>query len=180
VQETVRNLRTLVLDEKAMSETRPKSSEIRIRAARPDDLSFVLAAAERLPSFGPPAWRNAGEIVEGEARTLRAFFESPPPGAALLVAETPEGPLGIVYLETLRDYYTGEEHGHIGILSVIAEGEGKGVGGALMRAAEQWARRNGYRKLTLNVFDGNRHARLVYEHLGYAPETLRYLKVLGP
>ena len=47
-----------------------------------------------------------------------------------------------------------------------------------MRAGEEWARQRGYRKLTLNVFEGNRHARAVYEHLGYAAETLRYVKFL--
>jgi RimJ/RimL family protein N-acetyltransferase len=32
--------------------------------------------------------------------------------------------------------------------------------------------------LTLNVFAGNARARGVYERLGYAPETLRYVKAL--
>ena len=50
--------------------------------------------------------------------------------------------------------------------------------GALMRAAEAWARAHGYRRLTLNVFEANHAARAVYEHLGYAPETLRYVKIL--
>jgi GNAT superfamily N-acetyltransferase len=62
---------------------------------------------------------------------------------------------------------------------VVTEGAaGKGVGGALMRAAEAWAREHGYRKLTLTVFEANQAARAVYEHLGYAPETLRYVKIL--
>jgi GNAT superfamily N-acetyltransferase len=64
------------------------------------------------------------------------------------------------------------------MIVVIEEGEGSGVGGALMRAAEAWAREQGYRKLTLTVFEANRTARAVYEHLGYAPETLRYVKIL--
>ena len=48
----------------------------------------------------------------------------------------------------------------------------------MMRAAEAWAREHGYRRLTLNVFEANHAARAVYEHLGYAPETLRYVKIL--
>ena len=47
-----------------------------------------------------------------------------------------------------------------------------------MRAAEGWAREQGYRKLTLTVFEANHPARAVYEHLGYALETLRYVKIL--
>jgi GNAT superfamily N-acetyltransferase len=159
--------------------TRENRPDVRVRAARAGDRSRVLAAARRLADFGPPPWRNAEEIVEGEARTLRDFFDAPPSGSALLVAETPaEGPLGFAYLETLRDYFTNEEHGHIGILAVAKEGEGRGIGGALLQAAENWSRGRGCQKLTLNVFEGNVHARSVYEHLGYAPETLRYVKLL--
>ena len=48
----------------------------------------------------------------------------------------------------------------------------------MIRAAESWARRRGYPTLTLNVFEGNRHARDVYEHLGFQPDTVRYIKKL--
>jgi GNAT superfamily N-acetyltransferase len=152
---------------------------MKIRPAVPGDRPFVLAAAQRLASFEPPRWRAAQEIVEGERRTLRAFFDAPPEGASLLVAESDDGECrGFVYLERLNDYFTLEAHGHVGILVVAEEAAGRGVGGALMRAAESWAREQGYRKLTLTVFEANGAARGVYDHLGYAPETLRYVKVL--
>ena len=154
---------------------------ILVRQARPGDRDFVLLAAQRLADFDPPAWRDAAEIVEGDARTLRSFFEKPPPDSALLIAEAPAGtPLGFVYLETLSDYFTGEAHGHIGVLAVVKDGEGKGIAGRLMRTAEDWARARGHRKLTLAVMERNRHARDVYEHMGYAPESLRYVKPLDP
>ena len=152
---------------------------ITIRRALPGDAPFVMAAAERLAAFGPPAGRPPGEIVSGERRTLEAFFGEPPAGSALLIAESADGKrLGFVYLERLQDYFSREPHGHVGMLVVIEEGEGKGIGGALMRAAEGWAREQGYRKLTLTVFEANHPARAVYEHLGYALETLRYVKIL--
>ena len=64
------------------------------------------------------------------------------------------------------------------MLAVARDAEGRGVGGALMRAAEDWARERGYGKLTLNVFEGNARARAVYAHLAYRPETMRYIKFL--
>lgn len=153
---------------------------MRIRPAVPDDRPFVIAAAHRLAGFGPPAWRPSEEIVNGEARTLQGFFAAPPAGSALWIAESaPGNRLGFVYLERLQDYFTLEPHGHVGILVVTEEAEGKGVGGALMRAAEEWAREQGYRRLTLTVFEANQAARAMYEHLGYAPETLRYVKILS-
>jgi len=152
---------------------------VRIRHASSDDQGFVVAGAERLGAFGPPAWRPAEEIVSGEVRTLRSFFESPAAGAALLIAESEAGDrLGFAYLERLQDYFTLEPHAHVGILVVTEQAQGKGVGSALMRAAENWARELGHRRLTLTVFETNRAARAVYEHLGFAPETVRYVKML--
>jgi GNAT superfamily N-acetyltransferase len=152
---------------------------MRIRPALPSDRAFVRAAADRLAAFGPPPWRPKEDVVDGERRTLEAFFAAPPAGSALLIAESEEGgPLGFTYLEQVQDYFTLEAHGHVGILVVTRAAEGTGVGRALLQAAEDWARERGYRTLALNVFEGNRGARAVYEHLGYVPETLRYIKVL--
>jgi GNAT superfamily N-acetyltransferase len=152
---------------------------MRIRRAGGEDRAFVMNTAPRLAGFGPPPWRPAEDIVRGETRTLAAFFAAPPAGSALLIAESDDArPLGFVYLERLQDYFTLDTHGHIGMLVVVEEAEGKGIGGALMRAAEAWAREEGHHKLTLTVFEGNEAARSVYDHLGYAAETLRYVKIL--
>ena len=151
---------------------------MRVRGARDGDRTFVLETAARLAAFGPPRWRTTEEIVEAEARTLRDFFESSDEGSRLLIVEAGERRLGFALLEELRDYFTLDRHGHIGILAVTDEAEGLGAGGALIRAAEAWARERGYRTLTLNVFSGNNHAREVYEHLGFEPDTIKYIKAL--
>jgi GNAT superfamily N-acetyltransferase/acyl-coenzyme A thioesterase PaaI-like protein len=153
--------------------------EVRVRPARAEDREFVLSAAARLADFGPPPWRTVPEVIEGERRCLRGFFDAPDPKSALLVAESGAGPLGFVYLETQSDYFTRREHGHIGILAVSREGEGRGVGGALLEASDDWARSRGFEKITLAVFEGNRHARSVYARRGFVPEVLRYVKLLG-
>lgn len=139
----------------------------------------MLDAARRLASFQPPAWRPREEIVGGEARTLEAFFAERPAGSALLIAESEAGErLGFAYLERLQDYFTREPHGHLGMLVVTEPAAGRGIGSALVRAAEAWAREQGYRRLTLTVFETNHAARAVYDHLGYVPETVRYVKIL--
>jgi GNAT superfamily N-acetyltransferase len=163
-----------------------------IRPARAEDRPFVLATVERLAAFSPPPWRTGAEIVDGEARTLRAFFDAPDPAWQLLIAEfpaprstrsavaarpTPER-IGFAFLEELRDYFTLEPHGHIGILAVTEAAEGRGAAAALIRAAETWSRDRGYLVLTLNVFERNRHARAVYEHVGFESETIKYVKRL--
>jgi GNAT superfamily N-acetyltransferase len=139
----------------------------------------VIATAERLASFGPPAWRTPAEVVGGEVRTLEEFFRAADPLVALLVAVSPsDEPHGFVYLQELQDYFTLERHGHIGILAVAEQYEGQGAGKALMQASEDWARNKGYEKLTLSVFEHNHRARAVYERCGFKPDTIKYLKVL--
>ena len=64
------------------------------------------------------------------------------------------------------------------MLVVVPAAEGRGIATALLRAADDWGRTNGYPWLTLNVFEGNGRARALYERLGYRPETLRYLRPL--
>ncbi|MDP3774766.1 MAG: GNAT family N-acetyltransferase [Gemmatimonadales bacterium] len=160
----------------------PKESlatDITVRDAKAEDRPFVVTIAQRLVAFGPPSWRTPQEIVAREVRTLEEFFDHQKTGTALLIATlSTEQLLGYVYLETVEDYFTAERHGHVSIIAVSEDGEGKGVGGALMRAAEVWARSSGFHRLTLNVFEANSRARAVYAHLGYRVETLRYVKVL--
>jgi len=156
-----------------------ESPRIKVREARPEDQPFILANAGRLAAFPLPAWRSAEEIEAGEARTLRDFMMGGDASSKLLVAEDAHGtPLGFIFLETQEDYFTLARHGHVGILVVAEAAEGQGAGGVLMRAAEAWGREQGYSKLTLNVFENNRRARQVYEHIGYSPESLKYVKRL--
>jgi GNAT superfamily N-acetyltransferase len=149
-----------------------------MRPAVAADRAFVLDACRRLADFGTPAGRTAAEIVEGEARTLRAFFDAPDPPETLLIAEAGGRPAGFVFLEEQQDYFTRETHGHIGILVVAGDAEGRGVGAALLDAAERWARARAHGCLTLNVFDANQRARRLYERGGFAPDTIKYKKAL--
>jgi len=149
---------------------------VAVRRARRGDREFVLATAQRLADFDLPAWRGAAEIVRGEVRTLEGFFRQPAPGSEILVAEAGGEPAGFALLETGRDYFDRREHAHLGILAVARGSEGLGVGSALVGAAEEWARRRGHARLTLNVFERNSRARRLYERLGFSAETLRYTK----
>lgn len=154
---------------------------MRIRPARSDDLPALLELAGRLAEFGMPPWRTGGEIVEAERLTLGRALQAASPDAPVFVAEDDAGPpLGLMHLETLVDYFTTRPHAHVAILVVAASAEGRGVGRALLDLADRWARERGHPFVTLNVFAQNARARGVYERLGYAPETLRYVKPLHP
>ena len=52
-------------------------------------------------------------------------------------------------------------------LEVVGPQQGRGIGTALIRAAEDTARRHGHERLVLAVGVGNPDARRLYERLGY-------------
>lgn len=153
-------------------------SSVRIRKAKAADRRFILETAERLADFELPPWRKAEDVIATEVGVLEKVFETLDE-AALYVAETEAGdPLGFLYLERHTDYFTRQPHGHVSMVALAREAEGRGAGKALMQAAEDWARDNGLPYLALNVFGLNTRARALYERLGYAPDTVKYLKVL--
>lgn len=152
---------------------------VKVRDGTAADRDFVIATAQRLAAFGPPPWRSADEVVAGEVRYLHEFFAGHLKGPLLLVATgADEQPIGFALLEPAVDYFSGESHAHLGMIAVTEAAEGTGASTALMRAAEKRARAQGFTKITLNVFEGNRRARRFYEKLGFAVEIVRYVKAL--
>jgi GNAT superfamily N-acetyltransferase len=152
---------------------------VRVRPATKADRRFIVSVVPRLRAFGDPPLRPAAALDRAERRALERALAVPSRDTTLLVAELDDtGPAGVAYAETSIDYFTGERHGHLAILAVAASGEGQGVGRALLSAVETWATERGYRFITLNVFDGNKRARAVYERAGYWPDTIRYAKEL--
>ncbi|HEU4557952.1 MAG TPA: GNAT family N-acetyltransferase [Longimicrobium sp.] len=148
-----------------------------IRPATSADREALLALVPRLRAFGPPPLRSPDALDAGEERTIDRFFTAPPDGARLWVAEGADGAvLGMAYAEETTDYFTQERHGHLGIIAVAAEAEGRGVGRELLATVERWAAAEGFRFVTLNVFATNSRAIAVYERAGYRPDTVRYLK----
>lgn len=57
-------------------------------------------------------------------------------------------------------------------VAVLQESRGRGVGRAMLVLVEQESLRRGACKLTLEVLSGNRPARVLYEHLGFADYQL--------
>jgi GNAT superfamily N-acetyltransferase len=154
--------------------------DIRVRAATADDRTFILELVPELLAFGPPAWRNRQEMIATDTRVIDAALGGQTEGASVLVAEDEQGArLGFTHVAPLWDYYLEQPCGHIWDIVVRPEARGRGVGRALIAAAEQWARDRGYRLLTLNVFVENRAALRLYEELGFAPESMKCVKRIG-
>jgi GNAT superfamily N-acetyltransferase len=152
---------------------------VRIRPAEVGDIDFIFSLLPRLVEFEIPTCRTPERMTATDRRVLELVLSTNPSGTAVFIAEDEDGKsLGFIHLTTAVDYYTEEKHGHVSDVVVAADGEGRGVGRVLMAVGEEWAREQGYRLLTLNVFMQNMRARKFYEKLGFGEDMIRYVKEL--
>jgi RimJ/RimL family protein N-acetyltransferase len=143
----------------------------RVRQAVSSDAARVVALASAVASeeegwlLADSSWRSVGE----ERRYIRTVLRHP--DAALFVAE--HGGEIVGRLSITRDPHPSSAHvADLGLM-VAASHRRRGVGSALMAAAESWARSARISKLELHVFPHNQAAIALYEKLGYRREGLR-------
>jgi GNAT superfamily N-acetyltransferase len=145
---------------------------IRIRPAGDDDRAAVLGLAPRLAE-GVAPWRDQAEALLAGRRWLEESLDAAKNGdGAVLVAADAAGIAGVVSV-TSSTHFTGERDGYIGELVVADRASKRGIGRALIAAAEAWARDHGLRNLTLHTGAFNANARGFYAALGFAEEEVR-------
>ncbi|HEY7196866.1 MAG TPA: GNAT family N-acetyltransferase [Gaiellaceae bacterium] len=144
---------------------------VEIRQAEPRDAPVLVELAQAVASepeswlIADGGWRSAAD----ERRYLRAIRRAP--DAAVLVAEE-EGAL-VGRLSISRDPHPASRHvADVGLL-VAKDYRRRGIGRALMLAAEEWGRDIGLGKIELHVFPHNEAAIALYDSLGYEREGLR-------
>lgn len=121
-------------------------------------------------------WPEAGSL----ARSRRSFAELLPHGPAtpdhhLFTAYAGGDPIGALWL-----FVTAERgDSFIYDIAVDESRRGRGLGRALLEAAETWSRERGLRTVSLHVFGHNEIARRLYESSGYEVTDLSMRKYLG-
>jgi RimJ/RimL family protein N-acetyltransferase len=144
---------------------------VQVRRAAPGDASALVELARAVGAepegwlITDGGWRSPSE----ERRYLRGIRRHS--YAAVFVAETADGIVG--RLSLAREAHPASEHTADLGLMVAAPYRRRGIGRALMLAAESWAREVGVRKLELHVFPYNEAAIALYESLGYEREGYR-------
>jgi RimJ/RimL family protein N-acetyltransferase len=144
---------------------------IRVRPAEAGDAAALVALAAAVGAE-PEGWLLTGSrwrSVADERRYVRSLRRNA--DAALLVAEARGELVGRLSLS--RDPHPASAHvSDLGLI-VSASHRRRGIGTALMTAAERWARAAGITKLELHVFPHNTAAIALYEKLGYEREGYR-------
>jgi len=152
---------------------------IRIRPAGDDDRAAVLELAPRLAE-GVAPWRDQAEALLAGRRWLEESLDGAKNGdGAVLVAADATGIAGVVSIRS-STHFTGERDGYIGELVVADRASRRGIGRALIAAAEAWARDHGLRNLTLHTGAFNAGARGFYAALGFTEEEVRLTRPLPP
>ena len=144
---------------------------VTIRPAQPEDAATLVALGAtvgREPEawlLNSDGWRSVGE----ERRYIRARKRHP--DAAVYVADDDGAVVG--RLSVARDPHSASRHvADLGIM-VAATHRRRGIGSALLAAAERWARQAGVTKLELHVLPHNAPAIGLYGKHGYELEGVR-------
>lgn len=152
---------------------------IRVRPATDGDRAGILDLGPRLAE-GVAPWRDQAEALLAGRRWLEDSLAAAKAGEGeVLVAADEDGIGGVVSIRP-STHFTGERDGYIGELAVAERVSHRGVGRALIDAAEAWARSRGLRNLTLHTGAFNTNARAFYAALGFAEEEVRLTRPTTP
>ena len=151
---------------------------MQVRPYAETDRASVIALAPRLTE-GVAGWRDRRAVRDAVLGWVTgSLAEAAADERAVFVAEDDGMVLGFVTCGE-REHFTGEVDGYVGELVVAGGCVRRGVGRALMTAAEQWAAGRGLSHLTLETGAANLAARGFYGALGYRDEDVRLTKRVG-
>ena len=147
-------------------------TNIRVRPAGDDERAGILDLAPRLAE-GVAPWRDQAEALQAGRRWLEDSLDSARTGdGVVIVVADEEGIAGVISVRA-STHFTGERDGYIGELVVAHRAARRGIGRALVAAADEWARDHGLRHLTLHTGAFNAGARAFYADLGFVEEEVR-------
>ncbi len=151
---------------------------ITIRRADKTDIPFIREQYIHVEEAGAPAWRHDAPSPYTDAWIDDVIGNAPKEQAILIAVDERGVRLGYTWVLALIEFDAIVPHGHIAGVGVAAEFAGRGVGRALIDAAETWCRAHGFVEVTLHCYIGNERAHHLYEHLGFENEWYHMRKGL--
>jgi aminoglycoside 6'-N-acetyltransferase len=161
------------------------SAGFEIRAATPEDEPALTAiqhsSAIHHATIDPDRWRMQ---TPEEADRSRRHWHRVGPRSEGLVAVADGQVVGMIelWLKQPRDPEGARiQRRKVDLGLAVAPGwRGRGVGTALMLAAEAWAREQGAERMVLDLAANNTGAQRLYERLGYEVEAIAMDKAIEP
>jgi GNAT superfamily N-acetyltransferase len=146
-----------------------------IRPYAAPDHAALMALAPRLME-GVASWRGPEAVLNAVTGWVAGYADvDGRDKSAVFVAEESGRVVGFVGVSE-RTHFAGDVDGYVGELVVASDAERRGTGRALVAAAEDWTRRRGLRRVTIDTGAANKAARAFYGALGYAEEDVRLSK----
>ena len=138
------------------------------------DFSHLAVTVERYFSQETPLW-----LVEflGSEQQETPSISNEQGGLIRKVSAVPT--IACLWLGNAVDQVQGDRFSHIFLLYVNPNHRRRGIGSALMRHAENWAKSKGDRQIGLQVFEINAPAVNLYHKLGYQTQSLWMVKPLN-
>ena len=128
-----------------------------------------------LPLMGELGYpTNAGALTERFAAVIAN------PDDAVFVAEEEAGMSGLIACHSFEMLHRPGRLGRITALVVTEAARGRGVGRALVHAAEEHLRAHGSTKLEVTSAEQREGAHRFYASLGYAEQRVRFVKSPTP
>jgi len=151
-----------------------------VRSAVGEDGEAITALMPRLASFDLPKSRNPVDLWRSDAAMFQRWLDGEAAERFVHVAVDDEQKvLGFTMVSLRPELLSHEPSAHLEAIAVGDGAEGMGVGRALLAAAENEAKSQGARTMTLHVFASNTRACGFYEQSGYDGELLRYIKEIA-
>jgi ribosomal protein S18 acetylase RimI-like enzyme len=155
------------------------TASVTVTAYRPEDRDAVLALASRL-CIGVAPWRPAAGVRSAVRDWVEESVDAAGNDQAVFVARVagPGGEVVGMVAVTEQRHWSGVLDAYVGELATAEHLEGRGIGRALLAAAEEWAASRGLAHITLETGAANTRARGFYGALGYVDEEVRLTRVL--
>lgn len=150
-----------------------------IRDAQSVDGDQILGMMPRLAAFDVPESRNPEHLWRDDAKLMQSWLDGDARDCLVQVAVDDAKVLGFTLVRLRPELLSHAPSSHLEAIAVSDSAQGKGVGLALLDAAEDNARSHGADSMTLHVFASNTRAREFYERNNYDGELLRYIKDIG-
>ena len=151
-----------------------------MRRATPEDDRFITALGSACAGSSVSDIRPVSSRVAALSFQRLLTFCRELPGTVDLIAQVDDEPAGFLILLTdVPDDVTQEDQAFVAFMAVAEGARRAGVGRALLRAAEQEARRLGLPHLSLMVSADNHAAKELYAGEGLTEERTLMTKAIG-